>query len=80
LQAVRRSGGSIISVEEAEILKSLKELIKLGFYVEPTSAVVAAALLQLRRKGIISAEAQPVLELTGSGLKATDKLLEYFKF
>lgn len=79
LRVVRSSGGSIITVNEEEIMQGLKSLAAVGFYVEPTSAVVPAALLKLRRLGIIPANEIPVMELTGSGLKATDKLVELFQ-
>ena len=78
LRVVRSSGGSIITVNEEEILQGLKSLAQVGFYVEPTSGVVPAAVLKLRRLGIMTADEIPVMELTGSGLKATDKLVELF--
>lgn len=78
LRVVRSSGGSIITVNEEEILQGLKSLAQVGFYVEPTSGVVPAAVLKLRRLGILTADEIPVMELTGSGLKATDKLVELF--
>lgn len=78
LRVVRASGGSIITVNEDEILQGLKSLNQVGFYVEPTSGVVPAAVLKLRRLGILAADEVPVMELTGSGLKATDKLVELF--
>lgn len=78
LRAVRASGGRIITVEEEEILQGVKGLAAAGFYVEPTSGVVAAGLAKLRRLGVIAADEMPVMELTGSGLKATDKLVELF--
>ncbi|HZW49209.1 MAG TPA: pyridoxal-phosphate dependent enzyme, partial [Bacillota bacterium] len=78
LRAVRASGGRIITVEEEAILQGVKGLAAAGFYVEPTSGVVAAGLAKLRRLGVIAADEIPVMELTGSGLKATDKLVELF--
>lgn len=78
LRVVRSSGGCIITVNEEEILQGLKSLAQVGFYVEPTSAVVPAAVLKLRRQGVLAADEIPVMELTGSGLKATDKLVELF--
>ncbi len=65
LAAIEQSNGKIVAVDEEEILPARDELAHRGFYVEPTSAVVWAALKRLRR--VIS---EPiVLVLTGSGLK-----------
>ncbi|MBX3049415.1 MAG: pyridoxal-phosphate dependent enzyme [Anaerolineales bacterium] len=66
LAAVERSGGQFAAVEENEILPARDALASVGLFVEPTSAIVWAALSQV-------AEALPdpvVLVLTGSGLKA----------
>jgi len=71
LRAVRRSGGSIVAVEEAEIVGALRELARRGLYVEPTSAVAAAGLTRLIADGSIRAHERTVLVLTGSGLKAS---------
>ncbi len=66
LKAVRETGGEILTVEEEEILRARKELALKGFFVEPTSAVAAAALdhlTHLHGRTI-------VVPLTGSGLKS----------
>ena len=47
LRAVRDTGGSIVAVEEAEIVEALRGLARRGLYVEPTSAVAAAGLTRL---------------------------------
>ncbi len=65
LAAVVASGGSICVVEENEILTGRDALARLGFYVEPTSAIVWAALARL-----VDLLPDPVVViLTGSGLK-----------
>ena len=71
LRAVRRSGGSIVAVEEAEIVEALRKLAHRGLYVEPTSAVAAAGLTRLLANGSIRPHERTVLVLTGSGLKAS---------
>jgi threonine synthase len=71
LRAVRRSGGSIVAVEEAEIVQALRGLARRGLYVEPTSAVAAAGLTRLIADGSIRPHERTVLLLTGSGLKAS---------
>lgn len=61
-----RYGGQVVAVEEEAILPARNALARLGFYVEPTSAIVWDALAQI-------AEDAPdpiVLILTGSGFKA----------
>jgi len=47
-----------------------------GLYVEPTSAAAAAGLSQLIRSGAIGREETTVMVLTGSGLKASEKIGE----
>jgi threonine synthase len=68
LNAVRETGGSIVSVSEDEIISGLKEAVGKGYYIEPTSATVLAALNGLDDLGTT------VVPLTGIGLKATGKL------
>ena len=79
LRAVRDSGGSIVAVEEAEIVQALRELARRGLYVEPTSAVAAAGLSRLLASGVIRPQEYTVLVLTGSGLKASATIGELLK-
>ncbi|MDR2244303.1 MAG: threonine synthase [Burkholderiales bacterium] len=79
LAAVRETNGLFVTVEENEILEGLKALASAGLYVEPTSAVAPAALAKLRAEGGLGANDTVVVELTGSGLKTTDKLIEFFE-
>ena len=74
LHAVRNSGGSIVAVTEDEIVSALGALARQGLYVEPTSAAAAAGLRQLFKDGAIAPEETTVLVLTGSGLKASEKI------
>ncbi len=64
LQAIRESGGDAIAVSDEETLAARRELAQIGLYVEPTSAVVGAAIKQLPLDGVV------VAALTGSGLKS----------
>jgi threonine synthase len=57
---------SFVIVEEADILSGRDQLARLGFYVEPTSAIVWNAMEQVLRH----VPAPIVTVLTGSGLKA----------
>ncbi len=74
LRGVTHSAGSIVAVSEAEIVDALGALARQGLYVEPTSAAAAAGLRQLQQQGVITADQTTVLVLTGSGLKASEKI------
>ena len=79
LAPVRASGGEIIAVTEEEIVRALGAMARMGFYVEPTSAVAAAGLSQLIARGAIRQGETTVLVLTGSGLKASGRIGELLK-
>jgi threonine synthase len=74
LHGVRDSGGSIVAVSEAEIVDALRDLARKGLYVEPTSAAGAAGLTQLIATGAVKPDETTVLVLTGSGLKASERI------
>jgi threonine synthase len=76
LNGVRQSGGSIVAVSESEIVDALRDLAAKGLYVEPTSASAAAGLTRLLRSGGIAPGERTVLVLTGSGLKASQRIGE----
>ena len=78
LAAVRATSGEVIKVSEDEMWSALQMMSQRGAYIEPTSAAAVAGLMQLRTKGELQHD-DVVVELTGSGLKATDKLVELFK-
>jgi threonine synthase len=67
LQAIRESCGLVLQISEEDILIGQQLLARRGFYVEPTSALVAAGLNQLA--SVIEENHIVVLPLTGSGLK-----------
>ncbi|HSB69893.1 MAG TPA: threonine synthase [Candidatus Methylomirabilis sp.] len=64
LQALRETDGYAVAVPDDETLQAQRALARIGLYVEPTSAVVGAALVKLPIHGSI------VAALTGSGLKS----------
>ena len=68
LAAIGQSGGDVLAVQEAEIRRGQSELARLGLYVEPTSAVVWAALGEIMQRA--TPEETIVVMLTGSGLKS----------
>ena len=76
ISAIRRSGGATVAVSEQAIIDALWQLAGAGLYVEPTAASPLAALRQLRANGAIKPEEFTVLVLTGSGLKATQRVME----
>jgi threonine synthase len=66
LQMVRESGGDLLAVDEPDILPGREALAALGFYVEPTSAIVWKALEMLGEQ----LRDPVVVILTGTGLKS----------
>jgi threonine synthase len=76
LRGVRDSGGAIVAVSESEIVSALRDLARKGLYVEPTSAAGAAGLTQLVSDGRIKPDETTVLVLTGTGLKASERIGE----
>jgi len=66
------TGGTCVSVGDSEIARALKWLWGRGFIVEPTSAVVLAALWRLQKSGFIPSDSRVLLPLTGSGLKTVE--------
>ena len=72
LQVLRETDGLVIPVEEAAILRAQKNLAHLGFFVEPTSALVAAGLHQLLGK--VAPDETIIMPLTGSGLKGAPQI------
>lgn len=66
LQLVRKYEGTIMAVDEEDILAGRDQLARFGLYVEPTSAIVWEAIRQLPTE-----VPEPVIAiLTGSGLKS----------
>ncbi len=74
-EAVRRSGGSVLAVDEEEIRGAMSALGRIGLHVEPTGAVALAGALRWLREGgddarrEIERSGPPLVALTGTGLK-----------
>jgi threonine synthase len=72
VKAVDRSGGLLVTVSEAEVKSSLREMCAQGYYIEPTSAAAIAGASQYVREA--RHDEVIVSVFTGHGLKATAKL------
>jgi threonine synthase len=70
LNAVRETGGAVLTVSDEEILAARGMLAKRGLYVEPTAAVPVAALVRWREH--FHPHDLIVLPLTGHGLKSSE--------
>ncbi len=64
--AVKSSGGGVVVVGDDALRPAIKEVLRMGFIVEPSSAAVWAAYKALKESGDVG---DAVLILTGSGLK-----------
>ncbi len=76
IDAVRESAGGTVAVQESDILRALDSLCTRGLLVEPTSATAAAAYTELLESGAIRVDHTTVVVLTGSGLKAAERISE----
>ncbi|MGV9793941.1 threonine synthase [Gordonia sp. NPDC003422] len=72
--AIGRSAGAAVAVTEDEIVSALRALASHGLFVEPTSAVAAAALDRFISDGIIRRSETTVVVLTGTGAKTSDRI------
>ena len=74
VEAMNTTDGAFTIVSEEDIKDGIKILAKQGIYVEPTSAVIVKGFDHFAKAEIIRENDLIVSVLTGSGLKATDKL------
>ena len=70
LRMLRPKTDAIRAIAEEELLPAYNELARMGFYVEPTSAMVWSALMEL----IVGLPEPVVLVFSGSGLKFRQQL------
>jgi threonine synthase len=69
VRAARETGGKYLLVSDAEIIRGIAALGKVGIFAEPAGATAYAGMVKALEQGIIAPE-NPVLVLnTGSGLK-----------
>ncbi|MCG8544049.1 MAG: threonine synthase [Alphaproteobacteria bacterium] len=76
LDAMRASGGGCVAVSEAEIIAALRQFTHQGFFIEPTCAAAGAGLSKLIADGAVKPGDITVVILTGSGLKAGERIGE----
>jgi threonine synthase len=72
--ALRASKGSSVAVPEEEIMPALGRAARMGYYMEPTSAMTFAGLSHLTARGHLKENETTVVLVSGHGLKATDKI------
>jgi len=72
LDAVRRNGGRYIAVSDEGILEGLRITARLGgVFGEPAAAAATAGVAQARADGILSADDDVAIIVSGNGLKDT---------
>ena len=70
LDILRKSGGTALSVSDAEILESVREIGSAeGIFAAPEAGACLAALRKLLVRGAVGRAERTVLMITGSGLK-----------
>jgi threonine synthase len=69
---LKETGGGVIRVEDASVVKAMISAARKGLYIEPAAASVFAAVEQLQTKP----DEKVVVTLTGHGLKATHRFQE----
>jgi threonine synthase len=75
LQAVRRSGGAVGSVSDAEILDAIGLLARTeGIFAETAGGVTIATLAKLAAGGVVRRDERVVAIVSGHGLKTVEAL------
>jgi len=69
LRLVKEYEGTIVTVDNDEILSAQKELAEDGIFAQPASCVGIAALDQLTKEGMIAQNDKVVSIITGAGVK-----------
>ncbi len=78
LDVVRRTGGAIGSVSDAEVVDGIRRLARTeGIFAETAGGVVLATLEQLLASGKLDPEAETVILNTGDGLKTLDAVIDH---
>jgi len=69
VRAARQTGGTYLTVLDAEILAAIADLGKVGIFAEPAGATALAGLKQALKTGLVKPDDPVVVINTGSGLK-----------
>lgn len=78
LAAIRETGGSVIAIDDETAVRSVRRIASEdGLYIEPASAIVAAALDQLIEAGTIAPNACTVALACGAGHRETTALASH---
>ncbi|MFP3216927.1 MAG: pyridoxal-phosphate dependent enzyme, partial [Vulcanisaeta sp.] len=77
VNAVKSSNGDAIVVTDDEIVRAWRHILRSGFIIEPSSAIVVSAFWKLIDNKQIGKDDEVVLILTGSGLKYIDIIGKY---
>jgi len=73
LDVVRRTGGSIGSVTDDEVVEGIRLLARTeGIFAETAGGVTVATLAKLAAAGIVRSDERVVAYITGNGLKTVD--------
>jgi threonine synthase len=79
VRAARETGGTYITVSDADILAAMADLGKVGVFAEPAGATSYAGLVKAVAQNIIQAD-DPILVInTGSGLKDVKAAMQSVK-
>ncbi len=71
VRAAAQTGGSYITVPDADILAAVAELGRAGIFAEPAGATAFAGLRQALAQGLVSTTDPVIVLNTGNGLKDT---------
>jgi threonine synthase len=73
LDAVRRTGGAVEDVTDAQIVDAIRRLARTeGIFAEPAGGVTVAVLKKLAEQGKLDPDAETVVINSGDGLKTLD--------
>ena len=73
LDVVRRSGGAVDSVSDAEVIEAIGLLARTeGIFAETAGGVTVAVLAKLAASGVVRPDECVVAYVTGNGLKTLD--------
>lgn len=77
LRAARQTGGAYVQVEDADILAAMRQLgERAAVFAEPAGATAQAGLIKALGDGLVAADEDVVVMVTGSGLKDVDAAMQ----